>query len=119
MSLYGGIYLFYGDLCPKLWTPQPNWLDIVVYGDLCPKLWTPQPNWFDMGLIYLCTGICVQRCGRPSLTGVLCLCTGVFIYLFYGDLCPKLWTPKPNWLNLFVYGDYVQSCGHPSLTGLV
>ena len=72
----------YGDLCPKLWTPQPNWLDIFVYGDLCPKLWTPQPNWLD-----------------------------IFVY---GDLCPKLWTPQPNWLDLCT-GICVQSCG---LTGM-
>ena len=38
----------YGDLCSKLWTPQPNWLDIFVYGDLCPKLWTALPNWLDI-----------------------------------------------------------------------
>ena len=38
----------YRGLCPKLRTPQPNWLDIFMYGDLCPKLWTPQPNWLDI-----------------------------------------------------------------------
>ena len=28
----------YGDLCPKLWTPQPNWRDMFVPGDFRPSL---------------------------------------------------------------------------------
>ena len=62
------------DLCPKLWTPQLNWLDIFVYRDLCPKLWTPQPNWLDI--------------------------------LMYGDLCPKLWTPLLDWRDVLVQDDF-------------
>ena len=47
--VWGYLFInFYGDLCPKLWTLQPNLRDISVYGNLCPKLWTPQPNWLDI-----------------------------------------------------------------------
>ena len=45
------VVFVYGDLCPKLWTPQPNWLDVFMYGDLAPKLLTPQPNWLN---IFMC-----------------------------------------------------------------
>ena len=77
MSLYGGIYLFiyfYGDSCPKLWTPQPNWRDIFVYGDLCRKLWTPQPNWLD---IFVCGDLC-PNLWTPLLDGCDVLVHGDF-----------------------------------------
>ena len=81
--------------CPKLWTPQPNWLDIFVYRELCPKLWRPQPNWLDIfvyrnlcpklwtscltGSIYLCRGIHIKHCGLPCLTGMMCLFMMIFV----------------------------------------
>ena len=65
----------YGDLCPKLWTPQPNWLNIFMYGDLCPKLWTPQPNWRD---IFVYGDLC-PKLWQPSLTGLIYLCTGIYV----------------------------------------
>ena len=113
--------------------------------DLCPKVWTPQPNWRVMSLyggiyLFIClfiyfTGICVQSCGLAQPNWL-----DIFVY---GDLCPKLWTPQPNWFDIgSIYlcrgicdlscgrpsligliclcrGIYVQSCGYPSLTGLI
>ena len=82
----------YGDSSPKLWTPQPNWLDIFVYGVLCPKLWTPQPNWPDI-FVY---GDSSPKLWTPKLKWL-----DIFVY---GVLCPKFWTPQPNWPDIFVYG---------------
>ena len=41
-------------------------------------------------------GFVVQSCGHPSLTGVICL--------YMGFCGPKLWTPQPNWRDMFVHG---------------
>ena len=41
-------------------------------------------------------GFVVQICGHPSQTGIICLSMG-----FCG---PKLWTPQPNWRDMFVHG---------------
>ena len=55
-------------------------------------------NYRDIMLVYW---VVWSNSRHPSLTGVLCLSTGVFIYLF-----------------IFT-GTYVQSCEHPSLTGFI
>ena len=65
----------YGVLCQKWWTPQPNWPDMFMYGVLCPKWWTLQPNWREMFMY----GVYVLSSGHPSLTGVICLCTGFYV----------------------------------------
>ena len=83
----------YGDLCPKLWTPQPNWLDIFVNGDLCPKLWTHQPNWLD---IFKCGDLC------PKLwTPLLDRCDVLVHY----DFRLKWRIPLPYWHNVFTFRD--------------
>ena len=65
-----------------------------------------------IGLIYLFLGIYLQNCGHPSLTALIYLCTWTNVQSFghptltrlilfvYRDLCPKLWTHKPNWLDI-------------------
>ena len=101
MSLYGGInfiYLFicfYTDLCPKLWTPQPNRLDLFVNRDLCPKLWTPQLNWLD---IFVYGELC-PKLWMPQPNWL-----DIFVY---GDLCPKLWSPLLDWRDVFVHDDFL------------
>ena len=125
LCLFTGVFIyFYGDLCPKFWTPQPNWPHILVYGDLCPKLWTPQPNLLDIFMygdscptlwtpqpnwleIFVFRGLYVQSRGHPSLTGLT--------YLRLGICVQKLWTPLPNWLDIFVYGDLCPKLWTPLL----
>ena len=63
------------------------------------------------GSIYLCTGIYVQSCGRPSLTGSIYLCTGIYV-----QNCGR---PSLTGLIYLCVGICVQSCGRPSLTGLI
>ena len=100
--------LVYGDLCPKLWTPQPNWLDIFMYGDSCPTLWTPQPNWLD---IFVFRGLYVQSCGHPSLTGLTYLCLVICV-----QSCGLPYLTGSTYLCT---GICVQSCALPCLTSVM
>ena len=110
LCLCTGVFIyFYGDLCPKLWSPQPNWLDIFVYGDLCPKLWTPQPSWLDIYVFiylfiynnFICREHRKKGAAREELNPNI---RQPYIFV-YENLCPKLWTPQPSWLDIFLYGD--------------
>ena len=74
MSLYGGIYYFF----------YRDSVNVQSFGH--PSL---------PGLIYLCTGICVQSCGLPCL-------------IVHGDSCPnlKLWTPLLDWRDVLAHDDF-------------
>ena len=99
-------YASYGDFGPKLLIPQPNWSDMFCTGIFVQGCGHPSLT----GLIYSCTGIYVQSCGHPSLTGLIYLCTGICVQ--------RCGLPCLTGSIYLCTGICVQSCGLPCLTGI-